>query len=454
MKAGAISESGHLLAFARTRLIRREREISDWNAEGWDQALALLIRELSDYTRPECLVISGNGPTVVGLTPGGTPIEPVLLWLDGREEPMEGNRSFFLPRVNWLRKHRGDLFSRLGAVVSFPEYLYYRLTGELVTITPSDEFARFIWTPEEIERYGFDQSLFPPYVRPGEMVGRVSRGGAERFGLGEGTPVAAGGSDFLMSLVGTAAVRPGRTCDRAGTSEGINHCTEAPVADSRLRSLPHSIPGLYNVAGILSSTGMLFEWFRSISGQEGRDYVEMIRELQEVAHHEEIPWFFPSIHQGAAWEFRRGMFIELGARHGRAEMGLAVVLSIGFAVREAIEIMRENGLHPEELRACGGQAKNTPWNQMKADIVGLPVMVPEVEDAELLGDACAGFTALGAFSSLVEASETLVHFSRRYEPQPAEHSRYDDAYGEYQAAYDRFRTALAAARDPGRESLA
>lgn len=452
MKAGAISESGRLLAFARKRLIRREREVSQWSAEGWDRALALLVRELTDYSKPDCLVISGNGPTVVGLTAGGTPVEPVLLWLDGREAPIEDNKSFFLPRVNWLRQREPETFSKLAAVVSFPEYLYFRLTGELMTITPSEEFSRFIWTEEEIDRYGFDHSLFPPYVRPGEMVGRVNRAGAERFGIGEGTPVAAGGSDFLMSLVGTAAVRPGRTCDRAGTSEGINHCTDSPVDDSRLRSLPHTIPGLYNVAGILSSTGMLFEWFRGISGQEGRDYVEMIREFQEVAHNEDIPWFFPSLHQGAAWEFRRGMFIELGARHGRAEMGLAVVLSIGFAVREAIGIIEENKLYPQELRACGGQAKNSPWNQMKADIIGMPVMVPEVEDAELLGDACAGFTALGLFSSLVEASEALVHFSRRYEPRPGEHERYDEAYGEYQSAYSRFRGALAAVRDPETEN--
>lgn len=446
MKAGAISASGHLLAFARKRLIQREQELTDWRAETWDEALTLLMQELSDYAKPECVVLSGNGPTVVGLTKGGAPMEPVLLWLDGRERPLEGSSSLFLPRINWLKEEAPEKFSRLGSVVSFPEYLYYRLTGELVTISPSEEFSKYIWAPEEIKRYGLDASLFPPYLRPGELVGRVNRQGFERFGIGEGTPVAAGGSDFLMSLIGTGAVRPGRTCDRAGTSEGINHCAEKPVPDRRLRSLPHAVPGLYNVAGILSSTGMLFEWFRGISGQDGRDYVEMIREIQRIAHEKDIPWFFPSLHQGAAWEFRRGMFIELGARHGRGEMGLAVVLSIGFAVREAIEIMGENGLDPVELRACGGQAKNAPWNQMKSDIVGLPILVPEVEDAELLGNACAGFVALGNYDSLAEASEALVHFSRRYEPRKAEHERYAEAYREYQNAYDRFRNALSAAR--------
>ena len=140
------------------------------------------------------------------------------------------------------------------------------------------------------------------------------------------------------------------------------------------------------------------------------------------------------------------MFIELGARHGRGEMGLAVVLSIGFAVREALEILTENGLVPTQLRACGGQSKNAPWNQMKSDIVGLPILVPEVEDAELLGNACAGLTALGQYDSLVEASEAMVHFSRRYEPRHSEHVRYAEAYSEYQSAYDRFRSALAAAR--------
>lgn len=446
MKAGAISPAGHLLAFARKRLIRKERQIREWEPEGWDQALTLLMEELQDYGTPECIVISGNGPTIVGIDKEGRPLKPVLLWLDGRESPREGSRSFFLPRLNWLREEEPEVFSRLHRVLSFPEYLYQRLTGESVTITPSDAFAQFIWSEQEIDAYGFDRALFPPFCRPGEMIGRVSPSGAKRFGLAEGTPVAAGGSDFLMSLVGTGTVRPGRTCDRAGTSEGINHCSEAPVGDRRLRSLPHAVEGLYNVAGILSSTGMLFEWFRGISGQEGRDYVEMLRELQAKAHERDLPWFFPSLHQGAAWEFRRGMFIELGAQHGRVEMGLAVVLSIGFAVREAVEIMGENGLAPVEFRACGGQAKNAPWNQMKADIVGLPILVPEVEDAELIGDACAAYTALGRYASLQEASEQLVHISRRYEPREREHARYSGSYAAYREAYDQFRRALAASR--------
>jgi sugar (pentulose or hexulose) kinase len=47
---------------------------------------------------------------------------------------------------------------------------------------------------------------------------------------------------------------------------------------------------------------------------------------------------------------------------------------------------------------------------------------------------------------MVEASDELVHFSRRYEPRPAEHDRYAEGYRRYQSAYERFRTALSATK--------
>jgi xylulokinase len=136
------------------------------------------------------------------------------------------------------------------------------------------------------------------------------------------------------------------------------------------------------------------------------------------------------------------MFIDLGAEHGPKEMGRAVVESIGYAVREVIDVLDQDGCHVEELRVCGGQGRNEIWSQMKANMVGRPLAIVEVIDAELLGNACAAFVGLGRYDSVAQASRALVRIARRYEPQPHRLQPYAERYHRYRDAYSRFRLAL------------
>jgi len=209
------------------------------------------------------------------------------------------------------------------------------------------------------------------------------------------------------------------------------------VVSPRLRTLPHAVDGLYNVAGILSSTGRIFEWFRRISGQQEKSYEKMLSEIAAVPHHRRRPVFLPSLHRGETWEFSGAAFVELEPEHGIPEMGRAVVESIGFSVRDLIETLEANGCPVGELRVSGGQARNHTWNQMKADMTGRTVVVPEVIDAELLGNAVAGLVGEGLFGSFTEASESLFRVARRFIPAEAESGAYHDLYERFCATRER-----------------
>ncbi|MFW6292790.1 MAG: xylulokinase, partial [Spirochaetota bacterium] len=321
------------------------------------------------------------------------------------------------------------------------EYLAFLLTGVPHSTSPSEHFDPYVWDEPGMRAYEIDADRLPPLARPGDQIGVTGARAVELFGLPAGVPVFAGGPDFLLSLLGTATIAPGRTCDRAGTSEGINHCCSQPTSSADVRCLPHVVPGLWNVAGVLSSTGRIFEWFRRISRQRAVGYERMLAEI-EAAGFEEEPLFFPSMHRGAAWEFSRGMFVGLRSDHATAEMGRGVVHSIGYAVRASIESLRAAGCDVTELRACGGQAKNPIWNQMKADITGLPLSCPEVLDAELLGNCACALAGLGEFTSASEAAEEVVRFTSRYEPDSERHEQFSGGYSTYLSTYERFLAAL------------
>lgn len=441
LKAAISTEAGRLLASARTVVMTPSQSPADFSSERWLSALREVIPRLVGGEPVDSVVISGNGPTVVAVDGQGRTVGSPLLWHDARSTPVVGSSSFYLPKIAWFeREHPGAADIRW--YLPFPEYLVYYLTGEAVAITPSEEFCRYVWTSSDAEAAGIASEKLPPFVPIGSVIGSVLPKPGLACGLAVGTPVVAAGSDFLMSLIGTNTLRPGTTCDRAGTSEGINHCTDRPVGTGSLRTLPHVVPGLYNVAGILSSTGLLFEWFREISGQLDRDYGSMMEEILRVPDNADTPWFFPSPFSGGTWEFQHGMFIGLGAQHSRADMGRAVVLSMGYAVREALEQLRDAGCSVTGLNACGGQARNALWTQMKADIVGLPIAIPEVTDAELIGNTCCGLVAAGEAQDLEDAAGRTVRFARTVEPRESRNALYRDLHREYRERFEEYRTAL------------
>lgn len=408
----------------------------------WIDALEGLIARLPDPSAVDGISVSGNGPTIVPVGADGLPSGTANVWLDDREVRIASQPSYFLPKVAWYLHREPSVYDGTRWFVSCPEYIDHYLTGAAVTIVPTEEFSPYYWTEEAVSAYGLDPERLPPAVRPASSIGNGLREElAARWGMKSGIPVFAAGPDFLMSLVGTGTTEPGRTCDRAGTSEGINHCFGSPVKDGRVRTLPHAVAGYYNVAGILSSTGRLFEWLRDITGQTGKPYVAMLEEIRNVPG-DSLPAFFPSTHAGARWEFSRGVFVGLGAEHGPAQIGHAVVEAIGYSVREGIDILEEIVGDLGEIRACGGQAKNPVWNQMKADITGKTIVVPEVVDAELLGNAAVAYVGKRRFSTIAEAADSMVRLNRRFHPCASHHRAYEQRYRRYLEAQRRIHDSV------------
>ena len=437
MKGGVISLKGDLLSFCRVHLADTGRnDFLDWDGLIWNRSLKEVIKTLSNktplkYLDIRAVVVSGNGPTIVPIGFDGKLVGQSHLWMDKREKKIPSQKSFFLPAVAWIQDNKPEVYEKTQFFLGCPEYISYLLTGNFAGFTAGKEFDPYIWTDKGIHTYGLDSVKFPELIRIGMPLGPVTKEAEIITGLPSGLPVYAGGSDFIMAILGTGAVKPGRTCDRAGTSEGINYCSDIPVLNDRIRTLPHVIDGYYNAAGILSSTGAIFEWFRRISGQKDTSYSDMMNEIREIDHNRDIPEFYPSLHRGEVWEFSGGLFVGLEVDHGSAEMGRAVTNAIAYGVRDLIETLENNNCPIDSLRVSGGQGRSSVWNQMKADVTGKQIEVPSIIDTELMGNACTGFTGAGFFSSLGESTESLVKIIRTHTPDKVEHGKYNDGYHLY-----------------------
>lgn len=442
IKGAIISPEGYAFAYHKVYLrpvdhsYPGEGYAGSWKS-GFIEIVSILLRK--DIS---AVVISGNGPTVIPVDKDGRILYEPLMWMGRENLFVEGTSSFYLPKVQWFRKNKPRLYERTNFFLTTSSYMTLLLTGENSVVTAHDGFSRYIWNDEDLNSYHLDSEKFPPLVRMGDKIGTVSSEGAHLTGLARGIPVVGAGVDYMVSLIGTGVIKPGRTCDRAGTSEGINFCSRIAVPDKRLRTLPHAVEGLYNVSGILSSTGSLFEWYRRITGQENYTYHETLSAINNVPSGSGTPMFFPGLKDGGLWEFSHGMVVGLEAYQGRDELGRSVMESIGFAVRRAIELFEENSCSIEELRVSGGQGKNVIWNQIKANITGRPILVPEVEDAELLGGACLAAASLGRYDGFVEASDSLVRIKKIFYPEEKECKVYEEAYLQYKIASEEAKSFL------------
>jgi len=432
MKGGLISPEGELVAYHRVTYWEKTRQdYHAWDPKVWVEALREIVASVGGYQRISAVAVSGHGPTVIPVDSEGRVLFYALLWMDKRNLRQEGTKSFFLPKIAWFRQNQPELYQRTKWFLSCPEYLNFFLTGEALTVTPSKEFIPYIWHGADWRAYGLDFHKLPPFVTMGERVGHVTAQASTFTGIPAGVPVVAAGSDFLVALLGAGAVEPGRTCDRAGTSEGINHCSSVSVTDKRLRTLPHAIAGLYNISGILSSTGRLFEWLRRITGQSDRSYREILQEIENLSLDRSRPYFFPSFERNGDFEFAQGGFLELHPDHTREDMGRAVIESIAFGIRRVLEALAENGCTVDEMRVTGGQARNVIWNQLKADITGKRILVPEIEDAELLGSAACALVYQREYRDLRSASAELVKVRAVFNPRTERVSTYDELYAAY-----------------------
>ncbi|GAB6091373.1 xylulokinase [Spirochaeta dissipatitropha] len=439
VKAGIIQADGQLICSGKGAIRYPGNHFDQLHPDELIRAFQTAIQQLDPLSGISSIAISGNGPTLVPVDSTGRHLDTVLMWLDKRDIPDSRGQSFFLPKVSWFREHCMKKYEQTRYFLSCAEYIVAYISGEYHTASPSTDFDQLFWGADDFGYYEMDPELFPPFLRPGEIAGKVNAAASEMLGIPAGIPCVASGSDFLMSLLGTATVRTGMICDRAGSSEGINYCTDRHIQEPRLRTLPHVIPGLFNTAGILSSTGLLFEWYRRFTGMQSLSYADMLAIISGTD--QPSPWFFPTLHSGASWEFHHGMFYGLGAGHGAAEMGKAVVQSIAYAVRETIEILRESVGPVTSMRACGGQARNRIWNQMKADIAGVAIEVPEVPEAELTGNAACCFTAMGYYRNVCDAAESMVRIEHEYLPDMERFHASDEDYRSYRSVYDSFRKA-------------
>ena len=132
----------------------------------------------------------------------------------------------------------------------------------------------------------------------------------------------------------------------------------------------------------------------------------------------------------------RGVFSGLSLSHGREHLTRALLEGSAFGLRDILEAMRNAGLDVRRLTIVGGGAKGALWRQIKADVTGLPVRVPESVETTATGAAILAAVGAGVHPSIGDAVRAFVRFRpQEHHPDPSTREAYDEAYRRYREVY-------------------
>jgi xylulokinase len=131
----------------------------------------------------------------------------------------------------------------------------------------------------------------------------------------------------------------------------------------------------------------------------------------------------------------RGAILGLSLATTKGELIRGFVEGITYEFRENLTRLEAAGLQVENLVATGGGAKSSFWLQLRADMTGRPLHTVNIKETGCFAAACVAGASVGAFASVAEAIDDLVHRETEFEPRPALTARYDELFATYQEVY-------------------
>jgi xylulokinase len=370
------------------------------------------------------------------------------------------------PRMAWWKQEQPELYRRIHKVLILANYVAGRmanLKGEDAFIDPSyltwiglSDTAQRAWTDELAGLWELPLDKLPRIVPATTIIGHLSQEAAERCGLAAGVPLVAGAGDQVAGFLGAGLVDVGQLIDVAGTFPVFATCLDRYLLDSRygiFQSLAgpisesHWYPMMYIGGG-----GLTHRWF-------GEQFAGLEKAAAEAAGVPLYQWLddqaveLPPGAEGLLFiphlggrvcpsdPAVRGAWLGFTWTHQKAHFYKALLESIAYDYAQALKVLR--GYCPDidfrEVSVIGGGANSKVWNQIKADVLGLPYLRLQHADRASLGCAIMAGYAVGLYTDMAETARRLSQVTSRIEVRPAYHERYQPYIDIYSQAFDQLR---------------
>jgi xylulokinase len=466
-KAALIDEGGRLLGTAsrdhptfNPAPGRQEQDAQHW----WDGACFTVRQVLAetggDPAQIAGLSFSGQGCACLPVAGTGEPLGRATIWTDERARAQKARiREIFgeelgevagngiydqpEPRMMWLRDNQPDRYRQTSKFLTTVSYLISRATGAMAANSSDWGFhlafdrATRTWNRPFLEAVGLDSGKFPRLFAPHQVVGGLSERAAGETGLIQGTPVVAGGQDATVAPLAVGVLEPGQSFYMRGTTDLLSICSDRAAYHPGLYTTAAVLPDLYMSCDMqqVVAAGGSYRWLAGVLMCEaGPAQFEAMNALAGSAPPGAngllfLPYLLMSTAPDPELN-RAGSFFGLNTSTTRGDLCRAVMEGTAYAAREAAGRMADSGARVTELRATGGPTQSALWNQITADVTGLPMLLPEASAGAAYGAALLAGLGVGMFP-MDDGYVTLrgiIKLHDRFEPQAQPRPVYERMY--------------------------
>ena len=436
-----------------------EQRPEDW----YDKSIEGMKELIKGFDADKVAGISFGGQMhgLVILDENDKVIRPAILWNDGRtiEENDYLNNvigkdklssytanisftGFTAPKILWVKNKEPENFVRIRKIMLPDDYLAYRLTGVLCK-DYSDASGMLLfdvknkcWSKEMIEICGIKEEMLPKLFESFEKVGTLKSEIARELGFPDEVIVAAGAGDNAAAAVGTGTVGNGSCNISLGTSGTIFISSDTFGVDEHnaLHSFAHADGHFHLMGCMLSAASCNKWWMDEIIGT--KDYAAEQKNIDKLGKNS--VYFLPylmgerSPHNDS---LVRGSFFGLSLDTTRADMTLAVLEGVAFAIRDSFEVAKSLGIKIDRTKICGGGAKSPLWKKIIANVLNIKVDVIAAEEGPALGGAMLAAVASGEYASVKEAADAIVKVVDTVEPDKELVKKYDERYAHFVKLY-------------------
>jgi len=482
VKAGALTPDGELIGTTY-----REYGVSypgpQWVEQSipemWE-AQRLASRELIERINMNpkdiaAVAVSSQRATFAPLDKDGRPLTNFIGWQDKRSiqqcermKELIGAERYYriagLPieptaavsKIAWLREHAPDIFESARQFASTQNVHLAQLGVENAPCDLPDaaymgllDVDNCVWSDELLDLLEIPAEKMPPLAPSCQLAGQVSPDAARATGLAAGTPVVTAGGDLQCAGLGMGVAAPGYVSVGIGTGGGVLIYLEKPLRhpDMALNCLPHAIPGAWEMEGICLASGAAYKWYRDVLCDEERrtaaglgiDPYDVLNEgASQATGGSGSLIVMPSMVGAGApnwYPKARGAILGLTLATDKKTLTRAVLEGICLEIRWMLEAAQRLGTDIEEVRIWGGAAKSDLWNQIAADVYGVPAAVTAVPEAGLVGAAICAGVGVGIYGDAQEGAQSMVRVERRCEPNPKLSAVYDEKFDIYKTVY-------------------
>lgn len=476
------SKQGRIGSATAEYPLHRRREDPDHATQSHADHMSALVAAMRqavgnagiDGTLVEAIALDTTGSTVLPLDKDLQPLDDYYVWCDHRAKAeaaeitakahrtgLDAIRWYggtyssewgFAKLLHWLRNNP-DKRSLLGTAVEHCDMVAAVLCG----IRSLENYPRSIcamghkwmWNedlgglpPEDFLLqvdplfHGIRERIAGRYASSSHIAGRLSEEWAERLGLPSGIPIPVGAFDAHWDAIG-AGIREGDVVNVVGTSTCIMAIAAQvgliPGVCGVVRGSIH--PDYFGIEAGLSATGDIFD---AIAKRAGSSVADLSRGLEKYRAGQtgllRLTWDNGDRTVLVNPELG-GITLGWNLTHNAQDELFAAIEGTAFHTRIILERMSEHGVPIHRVINGGGiPQKNEVLNQVYANVLGKPVLVPETEVTSL-GSAIFAFLACGTFRTVEEAQQALCPRFRTILPDPSACSVYQKLFGLYRKLY-------------------